>query len=52
MKQINQSIRNSRGPKIEHEDVVHESPAVIIAELKRLEVEIADGLKQLEEMVA
>jgi type I restriction enzyme M protein len=37
--------------EIEHEEVVHESPAVIIAELKRLETEIAEGLKQLEVMV-
>jgi type I restriction enzyme M protein len=34
-----------------HEEVVHESPAAIIAELKRLEAEIADGLVTLEEMV-
>jgi type I restriction enzyme M protein len=34
-----------------HEAVEHESPAVIIAELKRLEAEIAAGLATLEEMV-
>jgi type I restriction enzyme M protein len=41
----------NRYKEIEHEEVVHESPAAIIAELKRLEAEIADGLRQLEEMV-
>jgi type I restriction enzyme M protein len=34
-----------------HEEVEHESPKAIIAELKRLEAEIADGLEKLEEMV-
>jgi type I restriction enzyme M protein len=34
-----------------HEAVEHESPAVIIAGLKRLEAEIAEGLGKLEEMV-
>ena len=41
----------NRYKEIEHEEIVHESPAVIIAELKRLEAEIAQGLTQLEEMV-
>lgn len=41
----------NRYKEIEHEQIVHESPAVIIAELKRLEAEIAQGLTQLEEMV-
>ena len=41
----------NRYKEIEHEDVVHESPATIIAELKKLESEIADSLRQLEEMV-
>jgi type I restriction enzyme M protein len=41
----------NRYKEIEHEDVVHESPAAIIVELKRLEAEISDGLKQLEVMV-
>jgi type I restriction enzyme M protein len=35
-----------------HEAVEHESPATIIAELKRLEAEIAEGLEKLAEMVA
>ncbi len=34
-----------------HEAVEHQSPAAIIAELKRLEAEIAEGLAKLEEMV-
>lgn len=34
-----------------HAEVAHESPAAIIADLKRLEAEIADGLRVLEEMV-
>jgi type I restriction enzyme M protein len=42
----------NRYKEIEHEELVHESPATIIAELKRLETEISDGLQQLEEMVA
>jgi type I restriction enzyme M protein len=41
----------NRYKEIQHEEIVHESPAAIIAELKRLEAEISDGLKQLEEMV-
>ncbi len=34
-----------------HEEVKHESPAAIIAALKKLEKEIAEGLAKLEEMV-
>jgi type I restriction enzyme M protein len=34
-----------------HDAVEHQSPAAIIAELKRLEAEIAEGLAKLEEMV-
>jgi type I restriction enzyme M protein len=34
-----------------HDEVIHESPAEIIAHLKRLEAEIADGLVKLAEMV-
>jgi type I restriction enzyme M protein len=41
----------NRYKKIEHEDVVHESPAAILADLQRIETEIADGMKRLEEMV-
>lgn len=35
-----------------HEAVEHESPAAIIAELKRLEAEISEGLARLEELAA
>jgi type I restriction enzyme M protein len=41
----------TRYKQVEHEEIAHESPVAIIAELKRLEAEISDGLKQLEEMV-
>src|SRR4051812_7369588 len=41
----------NRYQETEHEEVQHESPAKIIAELKALEAEIADGLQKLEEMV-
>ena len=41
----------NRYKQVEHEDVAHESPAAIIADLKRIELEIADGMKRLEEMV-
>jgi type I restriction enzyme M protein len=35
-----------------HETVEHESPGAIIAELKRLEAEIAEGLERLEESLS
>jgi type I restriction enzyme M protein len=41
----------NRFKEVEVEEIEHESPATIIAELKRLEAEISEGLKQLEEMV-
>lgn len=41
----------NRYKEIEHEEVVHQSPAEIIAELRGLEAEIAEGLKRLEEML-
>ena len=41
----------NRYKEIEHAEVAHESPAVLIAELKKLEAEIADDLRRLEEMV-
>jgi type I restriction enzyme M protein len=34
-----------------HEEVVHETPAAIVAKLKRLEVEIAEGLTKLVEVL-
>lgn len=41
----------NRYKEIEHEEVTHQSPAEIIAELRVLEAEIAEGLKRLEEML-
>lgn len=41
----------NRYREIEHEEVVHESPAAILADLRRLEAEIAEGMTRLEEMV-
>jgi type I restriction enzyme M protein len=41
----------SRYKEVEHEEVAHESPASILADLRRIETEIADGMKTLEEMV-
>ncbi|MCB5412264.1 type I restriction-modification system subunit M [Pseudogemmobacter faecipullorum] len=42
----------NRYKEIEHEEVTHQSPAEIIAELRGLEGEIAQGLQRLEEMLA
>jgi type I restriction enzyme M protein len=41
----------NRYKEVEHEDVAHESPAAILADLRRIEAEIAEGMKRLEEMV-
>ena len=41
----------NRYREIEHEEVAHESPAAILADLRRIEGEIADGMKRLEELV-
>jgi type I restriction enzyme M protein len=41
----------NRYKEIEHEEVVHESPSAILADLRRIEVEIADGMRCLEEML-
>jgi type I restriction enzyme M protein len=41
----------NRYKEVEHEEVVHESPAAILAELRRIEADIVDGMKRLEEMV-
>lgn len=41
----------NRYKEVEHEEVAHESPAAILADLRRIEAEIADGMKRLEEMV-
>jgi type I restriction enzyme M protein len=36
---------------VEHEEVEHESPAAIIADLRKLEDEISEGLTKLEAML-
>lgn len=41
----------NRYKEIEHEEVVHENPAAILADLRRIEAEIAEGMKRLEEIV-
>jgi type I restriction enzyme M protein len=41
----------NRYKEIEHQEVEHESPAAILADLRRIETEIAEGMKRLEEMV-
>ena len=37
--------------EIEHEEVIQETPAAILADLRRIEAEIAKGMTRLEEMV-
>ena len=41
----------NRYKEVEHDEVEYESPAAIIADLKRLEAEISDGLATLEAML-
>ena len=41
----------NRYKEVEHEEVAHESPAAILADLRRIEAEIAKGMKRLEEML-
>jgi type I restriction enzyme M protein len=41
----------NRYKEAEHEDIAHESPAAILAELRQIEAKIAEGMKRLEEMV-
>jgi type I restriction enzyme M protein len=41
----------NRYKEVEHNEVAHESPAAILADLRRIEVEIAEGMKRLEEIV-
>ncbi|WP_288586571.1 class I SAM-dependent DNA methyltransferase [uncultured Methylobacterium sp.] len=41
----------NRYKEVEHEEAEHESPAKILADLKRIEREIAEGMARLEEMV-
>ncbi len=41
----------NRYREAEHEEVAHESPAAILADLRRMEADITEGMKRLEEMV-
>jgi type I restriction enzyme M protein len=41
----------NRHKEVVHEEVAHESPTAILADLRRIEADIADGIKQLEEMM-
>ncbi|WP_244613105.1 hypothetical protein [Methylosinus sp. Ce-a6] len=41
----------NRYREVEHEEIEHESPAAILADLRRLEAEIAEEMTRLEEMV-
>lgn len=41
----------NRYKEVAHDEVAHESPAAIIAELRAIEAEIAEGLDRLEEML-
>jgi type I restriction enzyme M protein len=41
----------NRYKEVEHEEVAHESPSKILADLRRIEADIAEGMKRLEEMV-
>src|SRR5215204_7452344 len=37
--------------EVEHDEVEHESPAAIIADLRQIEIEIAEGITRLEELI-
>src|SRR5262249_33639373 len=41
----------NRYKEVEPENIEHESPTTILADLRRIEAEIAEGMKRLEEMV-
>jgi type I restriction enzyme M protein len=41
----------NRYREVEHAEAVHERPAAILADLRRIEAEIAEGMARLEEMV-
>jgi len=41
----------NRYKEVEHEEIAHESPTEILADLRRIEAEIAEGMTRLEEMV-
>jgi type I restriction enzyme M protein len=47
----NYDLSLNRYKEIEHEEIAHESPAAILADLRRIEAEIAAGMQRLEEMV-
>ncbi len=47
----NYDLSLNRYREVEHEEVEHESPADILADLRRLEAEIAEGMTRLEEML-
>jgi type I restriction enzyme M protein len=40
----------NRYREVEHEEVVHKSPAAILADLRQIEMEIEEGMKRLEEI--
>ncbi|WP_294542027.1 class I SAM-dependent DNA methyltransferase [uncultured Rhodoblastus sp.] len=42
----------NRFREVEHDEVAHDSPAEILADLRRIETEISDGMARLEEMLA
>jgi type I restriction enzyme M protein len=41
----------SRYKEVEQAEVVHESPAAILSDLRRIETDIAKGMKRLEEII-
>lgn len=41
----------NRYREVEHDEIVHQTPRAILADLQRIEIEIAEGMKRLEEMV-
>ena len=47
----NYDLSLNRYREVEHEEVEHESPVAILADLRRLEAEIAEGTTRLEEML-
>jgi type I restriction enzyme M protein len=41
----------NRYKEVEHEEVTHESPAAILADLRRIEAEIVEGTTRLENLL-
>jgi type I restriction enzyme M protein len=41
----------NRYKDVERKEIAHESPAAILADLRRIETEMAEGIKRLEEMI-